>query len=116
VRHVRHASPGPVAGATVETAVLGELVKHHLNQGREPRISFWRTAIGSEVDFLIGADKTLMAVDVKASSTPRPAMAVGIHALRRDLGARHGPWIVVHTGSHALPPGGGVTAVPLGSF
>jgi len=116
VRDAAYASTGPMAGAIAETAVLGELMKSHLNQGREPRIHFWRTATGTEVDFLIETEHTLTPVEVKASSTPRPAMAAGIHALRRDLGSRVGSGIVVHTGSHTLPLGEGVMAVPFGSL
>jgi len=109
-----HAAAGPMAGAIMETAVLGELVKDQLNQGREARIHFWRTSTGSEVDFLLERDATVIPIEVKASSTPRPAMAAGIDALRRDLGVRIGPGYVVHAGERVLPLGGGVTAVPFG--
>jgi hypothetical protein len=110
------AAAGPMAGAIVETAVLGELVKDQLGQGREARIHFWRTSAGSEVDFLVETTSALIPVEVKASSTPRPAMAAGIQALRRDLGDRVGPGYVVHTGDSVLPLGQGVTAVPFGSL
>jgi predicted AAA+ superfamily ATPase len=111
-----HAAVGPMAGAIMETAVLGELVKGQLGQGREARIHFWRTSTGSEVDFLVENGATLIPIEVKASSTPRPAMASGLHALRRDLGNRIGPAFLVHTGEGILPLGGGVTAVPFGSI
>jgi len=109
-----HAAAGPMNGAIVETAVLGEIVKAHLNQGRVPRVSFWRTATGTEVDFLIEGASTVTPVEVKASSTLKPAMATGIHALRRDLGARLGPGYVVYTGASVAPLGPGVTALPFG--
>jgi hypothetical protein len=111
-----HAAAGPMAGAIMETAVLGELVKDQLGQGHEARIHFWRTSTGSEVDFLVERGATLIPIEVKASSTPRPAMASGIHALRADLGGRVGPGYVVHTGEGVLPLGDGVTAVPFGSI
>ncbi len=110
------AAAGPMAGAVVETAVLGELVKDQLGQGREARIHFWRTSTGSEVDFLVETPSALIPVEVKASSTPRPGMAAGIQALRRDLGDRVGPGYVVHTGDVAVPLGHGVTALPFGSL
>jgi hypothetical protein len=111
-----HAAAGPMAGAIAETAVLGELIKDQLNQGREARIHFWRTSTGSEVDFLVESAGSLIPVEVKASSTPRAGMASGIHALRRDLGDRVGRGYVVHTGDIVLPLGQGVTAVPFGSL
>ena len=111
-----HAAAGPMAGAIMETAVLGELVKEQFGRGREARFHFWRTSTGSEVDLLVERAGVLIPIEVKASSTPRPAMAEGIHALRRDLGNRVGPGYVVHTGEHLLPLGEGVTAVPFGSL
>jgi uncharacterized protein len=109
-----HAAAGPMAGAIVETAVLGELVKGQFNQGRQSRVHFWRTSAGSEVDFLVETDHGLVPVEVKASSTARPAMAAGIHALRKDLRGRIKAGWVVYTGNEVLPMGDGVTAVPLG--
>lgn len=116
LRDGAHAAAGPMAGALMETAVLGELVKGELGRGREPRVHFWRTSAGSEVDFLAESGTTLVPIEVKASSTPRPAMASGIHALRRELGDRVGPGYVVHAGEGVLPLGDGVTAVPYGSL
>ena len=42
---------------------------------------FWRTAAGSEVDFLVEQGGELVPIEVKLSSTPRPSMA------RRDSGS-----------------------------
>jgi len=80
------------------------------------RVFFWRTATGSEIDFLIGTGDRLIPIEVKASATPRPGMAAGIHALRGDLGDRVGSAFVVHMGDTVLPLGNGVTAVPFGSL
>ena len=109
-----HAAAGPMAGAIIETAVLGEILKDRLNRGLAPRIHFWRTSTGSEVDFLLEDEGQLMAIEVKAGATPRPAMADGIHALRQDLKGRLGAGYVIHTGPGVLPLGQGVTAVPFG--
>jgi hypothetical protein len=103
-----------MTGAIVETAVLSEIVKTHLNRGRAPRVHFWRTSTGSEVDFLIEGDHEIVPIEVKASSTVNPAMAAGIHALRRDLGARLGHGYLIHTGATVAPLGEGVTGVPFG--
>jgi hypothetical protein len=112
LRDPKHAAAGPMAGAIFETAVLGEILKTLLHRGEEPRLHFWRTSSGSEVDVLVETGTRLVAVEVKASSTPRPQMARGIQALREDLGERVvGGW-VVHTGDVRLPIAPGVTAVP----
>ncbi len=107
-----HAAEGPLAGPILETAVLQELVRTLTHRGVEPRIDFWRTASGTEVDFVVESEGRLLPLEVKRSATPRPAMASGIRTFRRDLGDRsHHGW-VVHIGDIRLPLGDGVIAVP----
>jgi predicted AAA+ superfamily ATPase len=102
-----------MAGAIFETAVLGEILKRLLHRGEAPRIHFWRTSTGHEVDFLVERAGRLVPVEAKATSTPVPSHAAPIQALVRELGDRLLSGYVVHGGSHLLPLGGGVTAVPL---
>lgn len=112
----RLAATGPFAGAIFETAVVSEIVRALSHRGTEPRIWFYRTAKGEEVDLVVEAEGRLVPIEAKASSTPRPAMAAGIAALRRDLGLRVAPGWVVHAGDVQLPLGEGVTALPLGAL
>jgi hypothetical protein len=91
LRDAEHAAAGPMGGALFETAVLSEIVKTFLHRGEEPRVHFWRTAAGAEVDFVVETEEGLVPVEVKSSATPRPAMASGIHAFHRDLGRRARP-------------------------
>jgi len=112
LRDPEHAAAGPMRGAIFETAVLGEIVKTLLHRGDEPRVHFWRTSSGSEVDVLVEVGARLVAVEVKASSTPSPEMARGIQAFREDLGKRVGEGFVVHMGDVRLPIAPGVTAIP----
>jgi hypothetical protein len=83
-----HAAAGPMAGAIMETAVLNELVKEQFGQGREARVHFWRTSTGSEVDLLVERGGALIPIEVKASSSPRPAMAVLCHGSEGAPGVR----------------------------
>jgi len=107
-----HASSGPMGGAIMETAVLSEIVKALLHRGTEPKVYFWRTSAGTEVDILVDADGKLVPVEVKLSATPRPEMASNIRALREDLGEIVAPGYVVHPGDVRLPLGSDVTALP----
>ncbi|MEK6607355.1 MAG: ATP-binding protein [Myxococcota bacterium] len=112
LRDPEHAAAGPLGGAIFETAVLGEIVKTLLHRGEEPRVFFWRTSSGTEVDILVEAGARLVPVEVKLSSTPRPNMAAGILKLRADLGKRVTEGYVVHPGDVRLPLAPGVTAIP----
>jgi uncharacterized protein len=112
LRDPEHAAAGPMGGAILETAVLGEIVKTLLHRGGEPHVHFWRTSRGMEVDILVEDGTRLIPVEVKLSSTPRPEMARGIQALREDLGKRVAAGYVVHMGDVRLPMAPGVTAIP----
>ena len=101
-----------MAGPIFETAVVMEVHKSLLHRGAEPRLSFWRTSTGSEVDLIVEEGQGLIPIEIKLSSTPRPAMAARIRSFRETLGATVGPGYVIHPGDTTLPLGEGVTALP----
>ncbi|MDO8585930.1 MAG: ATP-binding protein [Armatimonadota bacterium] len=107
-----HAASGPMGGAILETAVLSELTKAAVHRGEQPRIYFWRTSAGLEVDFVVETPDGLVPIEVKLSATPRPAMASAIKTFRDDFGDRAGPGYVIHPGSIRLPLAPGVTTLP----
>ncbi len=112
LRDPMHAMAGPMGGAILETAVIGEAYRTLAHRGIEPRLYFWRTATGTEVDLIVEADSGLVPVEVKLASTPNPAMAKGIEAFRRDYGDRVGRGFVIHAGADVLPLGSSVFAWP----
>lgn len=112
LKDARHAAAGPMAGAIVETAVVAEVIKSAWHRGEEPRVSFWRTATGDEVDLVVETSTGLVAVEVKATATPVPAMARGIVRLKEFVSKVRSDGYVVHLGAAALPLARGVTALP----
>jgi predicted AAA+ superfamily ATPase len=112
VRDPLHAAAGPMAGAIVETAVVGEVFKSYLHRGSEPRLFFWRTSSGDEVDLLIETPSGLLALEIKSTATPLPAMARGISRFRESVRHARSGGYVVHTGDISLPLGDGVVALP----
>lgn len=107
-----HAAAGPLGGCIMETAVLAEIFKTLTHRGEVPAVYFWRTAEGSEVDFVVEDRGKLVPIEVKLSATPRPVMAKGIERMRADLGERVAPGYVVHPGEVRLPLGQAVEALP----
>lgn len=107
-----HAASGPMGGPIMETAVLAEIVKTVTHRGMAPRLYFWRTSAGVEVDFVVEGGGNLVPIEVKLSATPRPAMAASIAAFRKDFGDRAMPGYVIHPGDVRLPLAPGVTALP----
>ena len=112
LRDPRHAAEGPMAGPIFETAVLMEIVKTFLHRGEDPKVYFWRTAAGVEVDIVVDARGRLVPVEVKLSATPRPGMAAGITAFQKDFRGRVEPGYVIHPGEVRLPLAPNVTAWP----
>ncbi|MBU1474951.1 MAG: ATP-binding protein [Acidobacteria bacterium] len=108
----RHAAAGPMGGAIMETAVLMEIVKTKIHRGMEPRVYFWRTAAGSEVDIVVEWEGRLVPLEVKLSSTPVPRMGETIRLFQNDMEGRAASGYVVHPGTVTLPLGPGVSALP----
>lgn len=112
LRDPEHARSGPMAGPLLETAVLVEMVKTLAHRGETPRIHFWRTSAGAEVDFVVETPRGLVPLEVKTTATPRPGHAASLATFRHDLGESALPGYVVHTGNSRLPLTPGVTALP----
>lgn len=111
-REPEHAAFGPMRSAIMETAVLSEIVKMFVHQGLKPRVYFWRTSAGTEVDIVMEAGTELIPVEVKTSAKPRPAMTSGIEAFREALGHRVTSGYIVHIGKERLTFGSDVIALP----
>ena len=107
-----HAALGPMGGAIMETAVLSEIVKTLTHQGIDPRVYFWRTLAGSEVDIVVETTSGLVPIEVKLSATPKPSMASNIKNFKRNLKSVTTDGYVVHPGDIHLPLGSGVSALP----
>ena len=59
----------------------------------DPRVYFWRTMAGTEVDFVVKTDGGLVPIELKLSGTPRPAMAASVRLFQPDLGDEATPGI-----------------------
>jgi predicted AAA+ superfamily ATPase len=112
IRDVDSLSSGPMAGAAMETFVFSELYKRIAARGIDPKIYFWRTSSGIEVDFLIEEKNKIIPIEVKTSATPKKNMADAIVSLQHDLGDKVANGYIIHPGELALPLVPHVTAIP----
>jgi len=62
----------PLAGALLENMVLAQLLAWREIEVPRPEISYWRTAAGAEVDFVVESRGKLFPIEVKASRRARP--------------------------------------------
>lgn len=106
-----------LAGALWETLVVTEVVRALTHRGIEPRLYFWRTAAGDEVDLLVDTGTRIVPVEARLSSTPQPGWSTGIARLRKDLpGQAIGRGWVVHPGDTLLPLGADTFALPFAAL
>ena len=59
----------PLRGALFENAVVVEALKHRLNRGAQPHLSFFRDAKGLECDLLYPTGQEFAAFEVKSGAT-----------------------------------------------
>ncbi len=104
-------------GPVLESYVLGELLKAVPLHARDLTLSHYRDKDQVEVDFVIEADRgDVVAVEVKASATVRATDFHGLKRLKDRVGKRFACGIVLYDGTHVLPFGDRLLAVPLSSL
>jgi uncharacterized protein len=116
LKEPQHAASGPMGGQIFETAVLAEIVKTFRNRGEDPKVYFWRTSAGVEVDIIVDVGTRLIPIEVKLSATPNPSMAGGLISFRKDFGKKAPQGYLVHPGDVLLPLGENITALPFSSL
>ncbi len=87
------------AGAHLENVVLHDLLAWRDARLDRPEISYWRTAVGDEVDFVIESGTSLLPIEVKPGTRPRLADAARLRAFRAEYGKRSRFGLLLHTGT-----------------
>ena len=107
----------PATGPLMETFVAAELAKQLTWSNISGRLGHHRTSDGMEVDLIIEADDgRVVAIEVKATSTPRLSDFRWLARLRDQLdhlGDDFRCGVVLHTGSSRLPFGDRLVALPI---
>lgn len=106
-----------LAGPLVETFVLMELKKQVAWSDRQPQILHFRTQAGQEVDIVL-EDRAgrLVGIEVKASATIGSDDFKGLRALADIAGKRFHRGILLYDGSHSLPFGPNLYAMPVSAL
>ncbi|SDU51349.1 ATP-binding protein [Jiangella alkaliphila] len=112
------AEPGhPALGPLLETFVATELLKALAVTDERISLFHLRTADRHEVDFVLeGPRGRIVAVEVKASTSPGAGALKGLRWLRDRLGDRLHAGILLHLGTEAASRGDGLYALPLSAL
>lgn len=110
--------PGhPSLGPLVETFVAGELFKAVASHDKPVRLSHARTQTKNEVDFILeGPGGRVVAVEVKASSSPGGNAVKGLRWLRERLGDKLHAGYLLHLGTEAGSRGDGIYTIPMSTL
>jgi predicted AAA+ superfamily ATPase len=111
-------APGhPSVGGLLETFVFAELLKLTTFAQRETAVRHYRDRDKREVDFILERrDGRLIAIEVKASATPKSEDAKHLRWLRDNLGDRFLAGYVLHLGTTNLPSGDRIFFTPLSTL
>ncbi len=104
-------------GQLVETFVVGE-IRRQLGWGRhEAAIYHWRDRDGREVDLVVeAADGRVVAIEVKAGSTPRPEWFRGLSLMRDALGDQLVAGIALYPGDRSRRFAERLVALPISAL
>jgi predicted AAA+ superfamily ATPase len=103
-----------LAGGLAENFVMMELVKQSTWSETKPKIFFWRTTSGREVDIVLEDSAGRIAgLEVKAAATLNPNDTAGLRALAAEVGKKWVRGIVLYTGLEMIPFANNLHGVPL---
>lgn len=111
-------SDGDMLGRMLDTFVAAQLRPEAAVAECEPRLFHLRTHGGrQEIDILaeLGGGRVI-AIEIKASSAPRPADARHLVWLREELGDRFVCGVVFHTGPRSFDLGDRIVAAPIAAI
>jgi uncharacterized protein len=111
-------NPGhPALGGLVETFAVAELVKLQTAAETDFSIRHLRDRDGREVDLVLeAADGRVIAIEIKASSSPAADDARHLRWLRQRLGSTFVAGVVLYLGRQSLSLGDGIYALPLSAL
>lgn len=101
----------PLAGALLESFVVGEVLKSHWHAGLEPQAHYYRDHDGREIDLLLWDRDTLWPVEVKRNATPDVREIARSWETLRGAGLPLGNGAVVCTARREWPAARGIRVV-----
>jgi hypothetical protein len=93
------AGSGDPGGAHLENLVLSDLIAWRDGRLERAEVTYWRTAIGEEVDFVIETEGRLLPIEVKTTSRPRLRDAAHLRTFRAEYAKAARAGLLLHTGS-----------------
>ncbi len=109
---------GDLLGRLLETFVVAQIRAEVALMSPTPRLHHLRTAEGrNEIDLVIEVGpRALVAIEIKATSTPDPGDTKHLRWFRRELGEAVRATVLLHTGPHTITFDDGTIGAPISSL
>ena len=85
-------------GAHLENLVLNDLLTWRETRLNRAEISYWRTTIGEEVDFVVEANGRLLPIEIKSTPRPRLRDTSALRSFRKEYGDLSRAGLLLHDG------------------
>lgn len=102
-----------MAGPMLETFVISEIVKSFFNNGKEPKIFFYRDKEQYEIDLLLEANGKIYPIEIKKTATPSNLNIKHLHVLDK-FNLPLGPASIMCFRDEYIQLAQGINAVPIG--
>jgi hypothetical protein len=107
---------GAFSGQLLETVVLGEIVRGFNSRGQIPRIFWWRTSYGEEVDFIVEDKGKLIPIEVKLSAQADSRIIKGLSSFCSLFAGKIDTAYLVNLSSEKMVLGKQIVSLPLSGF
>jgi predicted AAA+ superfamily ATPase len=100
-------------GPLLETLVFGDLLAWRETVTPRPDVSYWRTASGAEVDFVIEQGGTVVPIEIKSTARPQSGDIAHLRLFLDEYKKATPHGILIHTGPRAERLADRIWAIPL---
>ena len=108
-------SGGRMGGFLLENLVFLDLLAWSETRTPRPSITYWRTATGEEVDFVVEHEGRVIPIEIKSTRKPTLHDAVHLQGFMKEYGAASPLGLLLHNGTEFGRIAERIWAVPIGT-
>jgi predicted AAA+ superfamily ATPase len=102
IESVEHLQMHAQRGSIFEGFIITEIMKHYFSQGKVAPIYFWRDHSGTEVDVLIEKGETLIALEIKSTTTFNPHLTTELKRWKKIAGEKAKKSFLIYAGNESF--------------
>lgn len=100
------------SGSYLENLVLMDLLAWREGRHERADVTYWRTATGEEVDFVVETGGRLVPIEIKTTTKPRQIDTKHLRSFREEYGRKCRNALLLHCGDQVEWLAPGILAVP----